>query len=611
MRRLRIGNAILVILILAIVVAAGLVSAYFSAERDLSSFGSEAFDGAIRLYWDPERLHSDDHIELSVLYHDGESIFVLPPDAADYVFTDGVDGEKYSFSVQALLSNGKRGEVHTADRLFLRDCDPNSLPSLLFHSTDGNDPVFTPLYPPEEGMVGCSITDNDYVEGRCAISNISSAPEFCAGAKLRVRGNTSAAFCSPGDKLPYKLVLDEPADLFGTGRTDRHFILLASAGEDLKTYLGFLVGEKCGLAWTPACRFVNLFVNDDYKGIYLLTEALENSALAENVGSDGILFEGDAYWWKTDAFFHSQRLSHGLGYTVKFPEISGESNGTLRSLEAYINRLEEQLFSGAGLDEIDEDSFAAWIMARDLLGSGDPLGSNAYYYLRHFDGVNTRDQLSMGPLWDFDAAFSKPASWSEQHGTPTLYFTQLFENMDFCRCYLSKWLAVSPTLSTDLAKDLAALIDAEGEAIDRAREQNAQRWGSDYVSLEEEAAQRLDWLDQQIVWIDGQLARAEELNYKNFVPVPLSLSADGRKLTVSFRGSQYKRVIFAVFSEARGQSDLEWYRPTLARDGYWTRVITLSPYRADGVYYVHVYADLGNGRELLTGTWFYLDPLQR
>lgn len=608
MKRYRFGNTVLVLLIFVALASVVAFSLYSSAERDILHFSAEASDGAIRLSWDPTPLHSGDRLTLSIRSYDSESVVTLSPDVSEYVFTDGIDGEKYCFSVQALLANGKSCPPHSAEQLFLLNQDPAALPTVIFRTQDGLVPTFTPLDPPEEGMAGRSITDNAYVEGRCAITNIASAPECCGEAKLRVRGNTSAAMSTAADKLPYKLVLKEPADLFGTGRADRHFILLAQAGENLKTYLGFLLGDLCGLEWTPACRYVNLIVNDDFKGIYLLTESLEDSALSEHVDSDGILFEGDAYWWKTEAYFHSRRLSHGMGYTVKYPEIKSANDGTLRALQAYIGMLEDQIFSGSGLDVIDEDSFAAWIMARDLLGSGDPLGSNAYYYLRHFDGVDTKAQLAMGPLWDFDAAFVNLCNWSDQHNsTPTLYFTQLFTNRQFCQCYLNKWRSISPGLSSDLDRQLKTLMEAEGDAINQARRQNAQRWGRDYISLEEEAAQRLSWLEEQAAWMDGELSRSEEMNYQNFTLIPLFLSDDGRQLTVSFRGSDYKRVIFAVWSEDGGQDDLEWYRPTLDSSGYWTRTITFSPYRADGVYYVHVYADLGSGRELIAGTWFFRD----
>lgn len=482
--------------------------------------------------------------------------------------------------------------------------DPDELPTIALETEDGSLPSFTPLPPPEEGMIGYSITDNAYVSAQCTVMNLPTAPEFRSAAKIRVRGNTSAAFTPPDGKLPYKLILEEPADLFGLDRSDRKFTLLAGAGTDLRSYLGFRIGELCGLSWTPACRYVNLVINGDLKGVYLLVESLTESAMHEHVDSDGLFFEGDAYWWKSDVYFHSQRLSQGLGYTVKFPKLSGSDDPVFQELQNYMSELEMQFFTGTSLSSIDEDSFAAWIIARDLLGSGDPAGSNIYYYFRHFSGDGPVSQLAMGPLWDFDAAFANFCSWSEQHNSPSLYFAPLFRDPQFCQCYLDKWKELSPVLLPALREDLTLLLETQGDAIDAARRSDAQRWGGEYHPLAEEIAQRLDWLEKQIAWIDGELSLADEIGDACFDPLSIKLSEKGRTLELALRDASYSRVIFYVWSEASGQGDLTVCRARLS-SGQWEYTLHFSYYREKGVYYVHAYASSGDGLELARGNWFY------
>lgn len=72
-------------------------------------------------------------------------------------------------------------------------------------------------------------------------------------------------------KHPYKLKLDKKADLLGMGR-GKHWVLLANTYDEtlLRNWLTSYLGSRLGLDYTPRMEPVDLYVNDEYVGGYVL-----------------------------------------------------------------------------------------------------------------------------------------------------------------------------------------------------------------------------------------------------------------------------------------------------------------------------------------------------
>lgn len=219
------------------------------------------------------------------------------------------------------------------------DAIGTGLMTICIHTENGEFPTFTEADPPE-GMLGASINDNAYVKGYCEIANLDSGQRFASRMKLKVRGNTSARVAGPDGKQSYKLVLREAADLYGNGHWDKKYVLLAGAGENLNTFLGFRIGQYCGMKWNPDCRYVNLVINDDYRGIYLLVPALDGVSRSEHVGPNGFMVECDAYWWKEDTYFRTDGITATMAYTVKYPDVDLLNDARLEKIKDYMDRVE-------------------------------------------------------------------------------------------------------------------------------------------------------------------------------------------------------------------------------------------------------------------------------
>ena len=91
--------------------------------------------------------------------------------------------------------------------------------------------------------------------------------------EIKARGNWTRRGFS---KKPFKLKLGKKQNLLGLTKS-KHFAILAHADDQrgyLKNFVGFNLGKRIGLPWTPAQQPVEVVINGDYRGLYFLTESI-------------------------------------------------------------------------------------------------------------------------------------------------------------------------------------------------------------------------------------------------------------------------------------------------------------------------------------------------
>ena len=203
---------------------------------------------------------------------------------------------------------------------------------------------------------------------------------------------------------------------------DKDWLLLKY--DNIRSLVGFKLNELIKMQWTPSFQFVNLVLNGDYKGLYLLAESEErNSDCRLDVDKSGYIIEYDAYWWNEDAYFVSD-WTYPLNYTFKYPDEEDVTEEQIAYIKNYIDILEASINEGSSYESyMDVDSWARWILAHDILGTWDSWGSNIY--ITKYDNTNI-SKLMMPNLWDFDSNFWMTDSWANAHVSDTHYFKKLF-----------------------------------------------------------------------------------------------------------------------------------------------------------------------------------------
>lgn len=379
-----------------------------------------------------------------------------------------------------------------------------------------------------EGCWGAGITNALYEQCEMTLfnekdeivySSSSLSKDVYAGARLKIRGNTSAQY-APKGKYPYKLKLDEKFDLLEPliGRpndnksyADKDWLLL-NYGSDGFRIAGDAIADAVGTEWSPDYCYVSLYVNGEYRGLYVLSEAVEEgSGTGEtqwrvNAEADGFVFECDAYWWNEDLYFSTPLLQKSpMYFTFKYPDPDNmsELSEQYLYLKDYMIAFEDALQKDddSYLDYIDLDSFVRWLLVADYLCIVDGGGCNLFLYK---EDSTDQTKVKMGPNWDFDsymgdynALATIRMHWS---GAP-FYYQYLIKKDSFQQRYKELFAETYQKLSTNIDNDFAKIN--ENSFMELLEHENA-RFGTEIVSLSSRKQAFTSWLDSHLAWMETQ-----------------------------------------------------------------------------------------------------------
>lgn len=378
------------------------------------------------------------------------------------------------------------------------------LPVIDIVTVDGQEPVCDYISHPE-GSWGESITNAVKVPGSVTVYNPDGTVVYAsgdyeksvAGMTIKVRGNTSAY----KEKKPFKIKLQKKGDLLarGDGYNDKDWVLIHDPM--MKGWMGFEVSKAVGQPWTPACRYVNVVLNGDYRGMYLLVEAVErNTDCRIDVSKSGFIAEHDVYWWNEDGEYLPSADSPRYNYTLKYPDFEDVGTGRLDMIAADLTRFEKSVRDGSYPDVIDVDSFALWLIGHDLMGTSDGGGVNMFY-TKYDSSPDT--PLLTGPLWDFNSAEGTPGEWSSVHYGR---FANLLSdgNGVFVNRYVELWREREAEIYSRIDASITSLSDGSWCGYNESVGADRERWGPDYhsYSTTSMASERMtEWYGARRDWM--------------------------------------------------------------------------------------------------------------
>lgn len=216
---------------------------------------------------------------------------------------------------------------------------------------------------------------------------------------VRGRGNSTWEW----EKKPYALKFDKKQEVLGMPKHKR-WCLIANYMDrtHLRNRIAYHLGAHSNLDYTPRNEFVEVYMNGEYEGCYLLTEQIKVDADRVNVSeTDGFLLEFDTYFDETVRF---RTAASDIPVNVKFPDPEELSETRLAALKEYLDRTDEAVqavCSAAGGEDpfayLDRESMIDYWLIFELMSNHEMLHPKSVYF--HKDG---NGKLIAGPIWDFD-----------------------------------------------------------------------------------------------------------------------------------------------------------------------------------------------------------------
>ncbi|MDR0699308.1 MAG: CotH kinase family protein [Tannerella sp.] len=367
------------------------------------------------------------------------------------------------------------------------------------------------------------VSKEDYVNGYISISK---TPDFDSGFEgpMHIRGRGNATWESY-PKKPYRIKLDEKSEILGMP-ADKDWVLLAEYCDKsmIRNACSFELSQLVGLPWTPRYRHVEVFLNGEYNGVYMLCEHVKVAKNRANIEDDGYLIENDNYWDREPMWFTTERT--GVHYTFKYPDTDDFSEGdeTYNFIKNYMDAFENALF-GSNFKNADQGYrkyadaryFAKWYLLQEALGNID---TNPYYVLESRSG-----KLKMYPVWDFEWSLGLAAAGTEGWAKPPVvspvdkfyrkdrYFSRMFEDPYFTNIIKEEWRVMKEERLPVLKEN----VKNKAESLKYAQKNNFNRWEilGEYTSVgltkfetwQEEVDYAVDFLNKRIVWLDSEIQK--------------------------------------------------------------------------------------------------------
>ncbi len=279
---------------------------------------------------------------------------------------------------------------------------------VMFINTEGAVPITSK----DEYVYADYYVDNMGIEG---IENVGSqdAPQLM---EIRGRGNYT---WSDFDKKPYRIKLDQKTPLLGMKR-NKHFALLAHPDDKLgflRNTVGFEISRRLGLAWTPAQQPVEVVLNGDYLGLYMLTEIIRvepdrvNITEQANYETNRFLITG-GWLVEIDNYLEEEQIrtvegnGNSIWSTYKSPELLSDEQRTY--LTGLINTANAAIYVNDKTNNswekyIDPDTLACFYLTQELLDDTESFHGSCYWHKENGDST----KIMFGPVWDFGNAFHR------------------------------------------------------------------------------------------------------------------------------------------------------------------------------------------------------------
>ena len=290
--------------------------------------------------------------------------------------------------------------------------------------------------------------------------------------------------------------------------------------------------------WAPDTRFVELFVDGEYQGVYLAVEPVTNGESRLRLSEFGLLSGETAYivnrdridtgseeidtWGKTNGYTYNALY-------IRYPSKNKITEKQKAYIQKDISEFEQVLYGEKFSDErigyqayIDMDNWVDYFIINEFAMNYDAGNLSTYIYKE----LGGKLQLA---VWDFNNGFDNYQWFRTEtdvlHTVENSWFERLWQDETFRDRVCERYVQLRKTTLSDehIAEKIASYQEELGAAVDR----NFKVWGysfkenllagttkegtsRDIESYEEAMKQLTDTIRERLAYLDKELGGNQE-----------------------------------------------------------------------------------------------------
>ncbi len=378
-----------------------------------------------------------------------------------------------------------------------------------------------------------------YITGTIEVlSNNSGRPDLSL-RPIDISGHGNSTWSPPKKPLKLRFPSGQAASMLGMP-SSRHWRALANWYDpsQVRNATAFELMRRIYSPWTPRCEFCELYLNDEYQGVYQMTESVradpfrlpvtlpDSSATGLDATGAYMLEINSRYVAEGEPGFNTVPTN----VPIQFDDPSPPSASQITYITNWINTFDATLMGSSWLDPVDGyarfvdmESWADWYLVNELVRNQDSAFFASCKLYKERDTATTPGRLRMGPAWDHDLSMGNGygVTFSDWVGDPEAWHTRSPE-------WLNRMLsdpAFQAVVQVRWDRLKAAAVGPDG-VIEWARQQSlrvsrammadASRWGR-----APDARARFDsaltWLRRRLKWMDD---RIPVIVARNLIPNP-------------------------------------------------------------------------------------------
>lgn len=322
----------------------------------------------------------------------------------------------------------------------------------------------------------------------------------------------------------------------------------------MRDVLTYHLSNQMGM-YATRTKFVELVVDGDYKGVYILMEKIKRDANRVNIASlkpadnsgdaltGGYILKVDKNTGSADAYWKSPYPANNLmeiNIMLEYPKKEDITTEQFEYIKNHFTNFEHTL-NGPNFKDptngyakyIDVNTFVDYFLLTELTYNIDAYRLSVFFYK---DRDSRDSKIKMGPAWDYDHSYGNAnycKGWETNHWaydfvrefcpqddkqTPT-WWARLLQDREFCLKVRERWKQLRQNQWTN--SNITTFVNQNVALLGESQVRNFQRWpllgewiwpnyywGNTY---QEEIDWFKNWTEQRLSWLDANIPRVGAL----------------------------------------------------------------------------------------------------